>query len=80
MRTALALQAGTLYPILAKMQEAGWLVSQWETEEDARKDTDLPGRAVRRYYTVTTEGEDSGLIALRQMVDRWDSQRVAPDA
>jgi PadR family transcriptional regulator PadR len=80
LRSALALQAGTLYPILGKMQRAGWLTSQWETVTEAREDVALPGRAVRKYYMVTTEGPESGLVALQAMVDRWDSSRVAADA
>lgn len=80
LRSALAMQAGTLYPILGKMQRAGWLTSQWETSEDAHKDPEHPGRAPRRYYTITTGGERSGLVALQAMVDRWDSSRVVADA
>lgn len=80
LRSALALQAGTLYPILGKMQRAGWLTSEWESEHAARSDPEHPGRAPRRYYRITTEGGNSGLIALQAMVDRWDSSRVVADA
>lgn len=80
LRSALALQAGTLYPILGKMQQAGWLTSEWESEQAARSDAEHPGRAPRRYYKITTKGDGSGLLALQAMVDRWDSSRVVTDA
>ncbi|SRR6266496_3155283 len=46
------LPSGTLYPILARLEGAGWLVSDWE-EIDAVK----LQRPARRFYRITAEGE-----------------------
>ena len=43
--------SGTLYPILVRLEGAGWLESRWESEDPA-----LLGRPRRRYYRVTAEG------------------------
>jgi PadR family transcriptional regulator, regulatory protein PadR len=49
---ATGLQAGTMYPILARLQAAGWVSDRWEDPELGR-DT---GRPPRRYYRLTTTG------------------------
>ena len=46
------LKAGTMYPILAWLQAAGWVEDRWEDPE-AWRDT---GRPPRRYYRLTTTG------------------------
>jgi DNA-binding PadR family transcriptional regulator len=43
------LKSGTLYPILARLESAGWLSSGWESAETA-------GRPRRRYYRLTGVG------------------------
>jgi PadR family transcriptional regulator, regulatory protein PadR len=43
------LQSGTLYPLLARMEAAGWIESDWETQG-------VPGRPRRRYYSLTGVG------------------------
>ncbi|MER7335407.1 MULTISPECIES: PadR family transcriptional regulator [unclassified Micromonospora] len=43
--------SGTLYPVLARLQDAGWLTARWEDEDPAEA-----GRPVRRYYQLTAEG------------------------
>ncbi|MCA1708308.1 MAG: PadR family transcriptional regulator [Actinobacteria bacterium] len=43
------LKSGTLYPILARLESAGWLCSGWES-------SDTPGRPRRRYYRLTGVG------------------------
>ncbi|GGP09666.1 PadR family transcriptional regulator [Nonomuraea glycinis] len=53
------LEAGTLYPILMRLEEAGWLESSWE-EVDPRAE----GRPRRRYYRLTAVGEESARVAL----------------
>ncbi|MGH3734187.1 MAG: PadR family transcriptional regulator [Micromonosporaceae bacterium] len=45
------LASGTLYPILTRLQKAGWVESQWE-----RIDPVAEGRPARRYYRLTAEG------------------------
>jgi len=45
------LLSGTLYPILYRLEEFGWLASRWEKGDPAAL-----GRPRRRYYRVTAEG------------------------
>jgi PadR family transcriptional regulator, regulatory protein PadR len=45
------LSSGTLYPILYRLEEFGWLDSRWEVGDPA-----MLGRPRRRYYRVTGEG------------------------
>jgi DNA-binding PadR family transcriptional regulator len=59
-RTSLA--SGTLYPILARLEDAGWLQSRWE----AGRATDL-GRPRRRYYRVTAEGSKNVQALVRDL-------------
>ena len=54
--------SGTLYPILARLQRAGWLASRWEDEDPA--DT---GRPVRRYYQLTAEGVTQAEAVLTEL-------------
>lgn len=46
------LQSGTLYPLLIRLESAGWLESGWETEH-------IAGRPRRRYYRLTGLGVDA---------------------
>ena len=48
-RTGLA--SGTLYPILMRFEEAGWLRSRWEAV-----DPRVEGRPRKRLYCVTASG------------------------
>lgn len=41
---------GSVYPILARLEQAGWLESRWETEHPEA------GRPRRRFYFLTDEG------------------------
>jgi DNA-binding MarR family transcriptional regulator len=45
------LASGTLYPILLRLETAGWFVSRWE-----RIDPSLAGRPRRRLYRLTSGG------------------------
>jgi PadR family transcriptional regulator PadR len=45
------LASGTIYPILARLERAGWVSSEWE-----HIDTSAEGRRARRYYRLTGEG------------------------
>ena len=42
--------SGTLYPILARLRDAGWVRAEWE-----QPDPDA-SRPARRYYRLTPEG------------------------
>jgi PadR family transcriptional regulator, regulatory protein PadR len=48
-RTTLA--SGTLYPILLRLESAGWFVSRWEAVDPAHV-----GRPRRRLYRLTPSG------------------------
>jgi PadR family transcriptional regulator, regulatory protein PadR len=52
------LASGTLYPLLSRLEQAGWLSSTWETDSTS----DL-GRPRRRLYQLTARGEK---VALRE--------------
>jgi len=45
------LSSGTLYPILHRLEGAGWLDSRWEKGNPA-----ILNRPRRRYYRITAEG------------------------
>lgn len=49
---AAKLKSGTIYPILARLEHAGWLESRWEAE-----DASSLGRPRRRLYRLTGLGE-----------------------
>jgi len=50
---ASGLRAGTVYPILRRLEEAGMLVGAWEPVSRSRAE----GRPPRRYYRLTVAGE-----------------------
>jgi DNA-binding PadR family transcriptional regulator len=45
------LPSGTLYPILIRLERAGWVASRWEEVDPVAE-----GRPTRRYYRLTGEG------------------------
>jgi DNA-binding PadR family transcriptional regulator len=48
---------GTVYPILDRLIERGWIASRDETEPH-------PGRPARRYHTLTEQGRAEAQAAL----------------
>ncbi len=46
-RDVLRVEEGSLYPALHRMEEAGWVTSQWKASANNRR---------ARYYTITTSG------------------------
>jgi PadR family transcriptional regulator, regulatory protein PadR len=48
---ASGLPSGTVHPILARLEGAGWLESRWEDV-----DASGAGRPARRYYRLTADG------------------------
>jgi len=48
--------SGTLYPLLARLEAAGWLKSEWENIEPSEA-----GRPRRRYYRLTALGQTKAL-------------------
>jgi|ERR1700733_2688020 len=46
------LASGTIYPILFRFEDAGWLVAHWEEVDPVEA-----GRPRRRYYRLTGAGQ-----------------------
>jgi len=55
------LATGTIHPILARLEGAGWLRSYWEDVQPFKA-----GRPARRYYAITPLGVDAATAALRK--------------
>ena len=55
------LPTGTIYPILARLEGAGWVRSTWEDIDEAAE-----GRRRRRYYQVTGKGQRNGRALLEE--------------
>jgi DNA-binding PadR family transcriptional regulator len=45
------LKSGSLYPILMRLEGAGWVTSEWEAGDPSKL-----GRPRRRYYSITPAG------------------------
>jgi PadR family transcriptional regulator PadR len=56
------LASGTVYPILFRLEQAGWLVGQWETD-----DANALGRPRRRYYRMTGVGATKARAVFREL-------------
>lgn len=56
------LPSGTLYPVLHRLQSAGWLDAHWEAIDPAAE-----GRPARRYYRLTPEGAVAARRALAEL-------------
>ena len=52
------IKSGTLYPILARLEKAGWLASDWE-----RAEASALGRPRRRLYRITAAGQRAAIAA-----------------
>jgi PadR family transcriptional regulator, regulatory protein PadR len=61
-RQVTKLASGSLYPILLRLEDAGWLESRWEVAEPV----DL-GRPRRRLYHCTGLGARKAQSALREI-------------
>jgi PadR family transcriptional regulator, regulatory protein PadR len=57
------LPSGTIYPIVARLEQLGWVVSSWE---DPREHI-AEGRPRRRYYRLTDDGADQARTALARV-------------
>jgi PadR family transcriptional regulator, regulatory protein PadR len=54
------LKGGTLYPLLKRLEDAGWVVTEWRAGEGG------PGR---KYYALTDAGDGE----LRRSAARWEA-------
>jgi transcriptional regulator len=59
-----SVQPGSLFPALHRLEEAGWLESQWESSENNRR---------AKYYTLTKAGTKQ----LGQETAQWNRIAVA---
>ena len=57
------LPSGTIYPIVARLEQAGWVESRWE---DPREHI-TEGRPRRRYYRLTDDGAEQARVALARV-------------
>lgn len=55
------LPSGTVYPILSRLEDLGWVATRWEADEDSPTRTTGPRR---RFYTLTPDGLVSARAAL----------------
>lgn len=69
------LPSGTVHPILARLERAGWLASRWE-DVDPR----TAGRPARRYYRLTGSGAEQAREALARAYRPRPSRFVARPA
>ena len=70
------LPSGTLYPILARLERAGWVASQWEHIDPAAE-----GRPSRRYYRLTADGAAAArreVALMQQQMSRAAGPAVRP--
>jgi PadR family transcriptional regulator PadR len=70
------LPGGTIYPILARFEQAGWLTSTWENIDPV-----AAGRRPRRLYRLTPSGAEQARQALteaRQTLFTPPSQGLVP--
>jgi DNA-binding PadR family transcriptional regulator len=58
------LSSGTLYPLLARLSDDGWLESQWQ-------DSELPGKPPRQLYRLTATGRVRARQALERAQKSW---------
>ena len=57
--TQLAVQAGTMYPILMRLADRGLLETDWETDP-------VPGRPPRHLYRLTGAGREYAAAQVRE--------------
>ena len=65
-REVLRLEAGSLYPALHRMEEAGWVRSEWDVSDNNRR---------ARFYTITAAGKRR----LSEEEEHWSRLTVAVD-
>ncbi|MGW6688715.1 PadR family transcriptional regulator [Streptomyces sp. NPDC054961] len=56
---AAGLPGGTIYPILIRLEQCGWLESRWEDIDPQQE-----GRPQRRYYRLSERGAQAAAAAL----------------
>jgi DNA-binding PadR family transcriptional regulator len=72
---ATGLPSGTIYPILRRLQDAGWVTADWE-----RIDPVTAGRPARRYYRLTPDGAQRARAALAELRAATTPRPSTPDS
>lgn len=67
------LKSGTLYPILIRLTERGFLEANWEAPKD-------PGRPPRQRYQLTIKGRSYAKEALASQASKSSPKSLANDA
>ncbi|GAA4231697.1 PadR family transcriptional regulator [Actinomadura meridiana] len=57
---ATGLPSGTIYPIITRLEQCGWIASRWEDPSEH----EAAGRPRRRYYQLTQDGTEAARLAL----------------
>ena len=70
------LPAGTIYPIVARLEQLGWVHSSWEDPDEHV----AAGRPRRRYYRLTEEGAQQARDALARAYRPRGKPRLGPAA
>jgi PadR family transcriptional regulator, regulatory protein PadR len=68
---ASGLKTGTIYPALARLEQAGWVSSYWEDV-----DPGAVGRPKRRLYRLTGEGADAARAAVDEQLQRLSAAQA----
>lgn len=66
--------SGTLYPVLARLERAGWIRSQRESIDPVAE-----GRPARRYYRLTGEGRTAARCELAVLTEQLHMPGPAAD-
>ncbi|MFE2165894.1 PadR family transcriptional regulator [Streptomyces sp. NPDC059447] len=67
------LPGGTIYPILIRLEQCGWLVSRWEDIDPQEE-----GRPRRRFYRLSERGAQSASTALAKAAGGKRRTALAP--
>jgi PadR family transcriptional regulator, regulatory protein PadR len=72
---AAKLPSGTLYPMLARLQQDGLVDAEWEAQRE-----DAGGRPPRKYYRLTAEGLRVARLELAQAASSVPARRAGHGA
>jgi DNA-binding PadR family transcriptional regulator len=71
--SAAGLPSGTIHPILARLEQVGWLESNWEQVDPSEE-----GRPRRRYYRFSRRGAELARDALARAYQARSASPVLP--
>jgi DNA-binding PadR family transcriptional regulator len=69
------IRAGSIYPILARLEGCGWLIGYWEEIDESAE-----GRRRRKYFRLTGEGERCATAEIKEWSAQFEpSRKVIPE-